>query len=89
MWTPLPDAALEAEVQAALARPGASHVNPPRPVALTAGNRVTGWFWGRMKTTDGAWLGLATLFPGRFFEGAQLGGIGRKTYARSTDQATH
>ena len=52
-------------------------MKPPRPVALVGGDRVTGWLWGRMKTEDGTWLGLATLFPGRFFEGAELGWHGR------------
>jgi hypothetical protein len=32
-----------------------------------------GWLWGRMRTADGTWLGLATLYPGRFFDGASLG----------------
>ncbi|MCU1605124.1 MAG: hypothetical protein JWP46_1589 [Modestobacter sp.] len=26
-----------------------------------------------MKTADGTWLGLATLFHGRFFQGAHVG----------------
>jgi hypothetical protein len=73
IWTPTPDEALKSELQAALARPGASHVTPPRPVALLTAERVTGWLWGRMRTTEGTWLGLATMYQGRFFEGAQLG----------------
>jgi hypothetical protein len=73
MWTPTPDAVLESELQAALARPGASHVTPPRPVALVGEQNVMGWLWGRMRTADGTWLGWATLFAGRFFEGAELG----------------
>lgn len=73
MWTPTPDEGLQSDLEAALARPGASWVSPPRPVALATEEHVVGWLWGRMKTSDGAWLGLATLFAGRFFEGAQLG----------------
>jgi hypothetical protein len=48
-------------------------VIPPRPVSLITEERVTGWLWGRMQTDTGAWLGLATLHRGRFFEGAELG----------------
>lgn len=73
MWTPEPDEGLEAEIRAALARPGALHVRPPRPVALTTGEHVTGWLWGQMPDGAGGWLGLATLHRGRFFEGAELG----------------
>jgi hypothetical protein len=73
MWTPTPDGALKSELQAALARPGASHVTPPRPVSLVTGDKVAGWLWGRMRTAEGTWLGLATMYRGRFFEGAQLG----------------
>lgn len=72
MWTPEPDEGLQAEIQAALSRPGASHVSPPRPVALTTVEHAVGWLWGRQRTADGTWLGLATIFRGRFFEGAQL-----------------
>jgi hypothetical protein len=43
MWTPTPDDSLKADLQAALARPGASYVNPPRPVALKSGDKVAGW----------------------------------------------
>jgi hypothetical protein len=71
VWTPTPDEALVSELQAALARPDASHMNPPRPVAM--GERVVGWLWGRMRTADGAWLGLATLYRGTLFDGAELG----------------
>lgn len=71
MWRPTPTEALEDELQAALARPGASRVIPPRPVAHAEGG--TGWLWGRMRTDAGVWLGLATVFRGRFFEGAELG----------------
>jgi hypothetical protein len=42
MWTPTPGEELKSELQAALARPGASHVNPPRPVALVGEKKVTG-----------------------------------------------
>jgi hypothetical protein len=73
VWTPPVDEALQSELQAALARPGASWVIPPRPVALTTEEKVTGWLWGRMRTEDGTWLGLATIHRGRFFEGAELG----------------
>lgn len=79
MWTPTPDEQLKAELQAALARPHASHVSPPRPVALTGGGagvderKVVGWLWGQMRTGDGTWLGLATLWRGTFFDGAELG----------------
>jgi hypothetical protein len=71
MWTPTPNEELEADLQTALSRPGASRVIPPRPVARAGGG--TGWLWGRMRLEDGAWLGLATVFRGRFFEGAELG----------------
>jgi len=64
---------LQRALDAALARPGASHVRPPRPVALTTGDRVAGWLWGRMRTEDGTWLGLAALFHGTAFDGATLG----------------
>jgi hypothetical protein len=73
MWTPTPSEALEAELQAALSRPGASRVIPPRPVSLISADKACGWLWGRMRTEAGAWLGLATVFSGRFFEGAPLG----------------
>jgi hypothetical protein len=79
MWTPTPDEQLKAELQAALARPYASYVSPPRPVALSGGGhavderKVVGWLWGQMRTDDGTWLGLATLWKGTFFDGAQLG----------------
>lgn len=73
MWTPPVSDELRAELQAALARPHASWVDPPRPVALTTGDRVVGWLWGRMRTDAGAWLGLATLFRGTVFDGAELG----------------
>jgi hypothetical protein len=72
-WTPTPDGQLESELQAALARPRATRVTPPRPVELIGVKKVTGWLWGRMKTDAGAWLGLATLHRGRSFEGAELG----------------
>ena len=70
------DEALREELRAALARPGASWVDPPRPVALTTGDpvqRATGWLWGRQQLEDGTWLGLATVFFGRAWEGAELG----------------
>lgn len=73
MWTPEPDGQLKDELTAALARPNASWVSPPRPVALTTEARATGWLWGRLLTPEGTWLGLATIFRGRFFEGAELG----------------
>lgn len=72
MWTPTPDDDLKSEIQAALARPGASWVDPPRPVALTTGKRAAGWLWGQMRTKVGSWLGLASLFHGTVFEGAEL-----------------
>ncbi|WP_147263182.1 hypothetical protein [Geodermatophilus sp. TF02-6] len=59
----------ERELQAAPARPRASRVLPPRPVAHATG---VGWLWGRMQLPDGSWLGLATLFTGIVFDGAQL-----------------
>jgi hypothetical protein len=86
-WTPEPDDALEREITAALARRGASRVIPPRPVALVGADRVTGWLFGRLLTEDGAWLGLASLFAGTFFDGAQLGGIGRRICARWTERS--
>jgi hypothetical protein len=73
VWTPTPDEQLESELQAALARPGALHVRPPRPVALTTEERVTGWLWGQKRTDDGVWLGLATLYRGHFFDPPELG----------------
>lgn len=73
MWTPTPDEALADDLRAALARPGASWVSPPRPVALVGEQRGAGWLWGRQQTSEGVWLGLATIFLGRFFEGAVLG----------------
>ncbi|MCZ2837156.1 hypothetical protein [Modestobacter sp. VKM Ac-2985] len=73
MWTPEPDEALQRELDAALARPGALHVRPPRPVELAGEEKATGWLWGQLRTTDGTWLGLATIHRGRFFEGAELG----------------
>jgi hypothetical protein len=72
VWTPTADEGLASELQAALARPHASYVQPPRPVALVGEQKVTGWLWGRMRTADGAWLGLATLWRGSFFAGAEL-----------------
>jgi hypothetical protein len=72
VWTPTPDEQLTDELQAALARPHASHMSP-RPVALATEDKVVGWLWGRMQTADGAWLGLATLYPGTLFDGAELG----------------
>lgn len=72
VWTPTPDEGLEAELQAALARPGALHVRPPRPVALGTEHAV-GWLWGQMPTGAGAWLGLASLYRGTVFDGAELG----------------
>lgn len=88
MWTPTPDEQLKDELQAALARPHASHVSPPRPVALTGGEpasgerKVVGWLWGQMKSADGTWLGLATLYRGTVFDGAVLG------WHRATDLRT-
>jgi hypothetical protein len=73
MWTPTPDEGLTSALQAALARPDASYVNPPRPVALVGAQKVTGWLWGRLRTADGTWLGLATLYRGSVFDGAVLG----------------
>ena len=76
MWTPPISEALDGELTAALARPAASWVSPPRPVALTTDDpaaKVVGWLYGRMRLDDGSWLGLAALFAGRFFEGAELG----------------
>ena len=72
VWTPEPDEALQRDLEAALARPGARHVRPPRPVALTTAAKATGWLWGQMPDGAGGWLGLATIFRGRFFEGAEL-----------------
>jgi hypothetical protein len=72
VWTPEADEALKAEIQAAMARPGASWVDPPRPVAHTQRARVVGWLWGRQQTEDGTWLGLATLFEGNAWDGAPL-----------------
>jgi len=46
---------------------------------LIAGERAVGernavgWLWGRMRTADGTWLGLATLWKSTFFQGAELG----------------
>jgi len=52
-------------------------VSPPRPVALAAarpgGDKVVGWLWGRLCTETGVWLGLATLYYGNVFNGAELG----------------
>ena len=73
MWTPEPTEKLTAEITVALAKPGASWVDPPRPVAHTARPRVTGWLWGRRRTEDGSWLGLATLYEGNAWDGAPLG----------------
>jgi hypothetical protein len=73
MWTTPVSDDLQRELQAALARPHASWVDSPRPVSLTTGDRVVGWLWGRMHTEAGVWLGLATLFHGNVFEGAELG----------------
>lgn len=73
VWTPTPDEDLEREITAALARPHASRVNPPKPVAVVGRDGVTGWLWGRMKTDAGAWLGLATVHEGWFFEPPRLG----------------
>lgn len=73
MWTPTPDEDLQRELDAALIGPGARHVRPPRPVALTTHERVTGWLWGQKRTEDGSWLGLATLYFGTLFDGATLG----------------
>lgn len=70
------DEQLKNELTAALATAGASWVNPPRPVALvtdSADRKVTGWLWGRKRTDDGTWLGLATLWFGTLFDGATLG----------------
>jgi hypothetical protein len=72
VWTPTPDDGLRAEIQAALARPRADWIDPPRPVAHTQRPRVAGWLWGRQRTQDGTWLGLATLFEGTVFDGAEL-----------------
>jgi hypothetical protein len=72
VWTP----PISEQLQAALARPGASWVNPPRPVTLDSGEpgrRPTGWLYRRTRLDDGSWLGLAAVFRGRFFEGAELG----------------
>lgn len=76
VWTPPVSDDLEREISAALATRDASRVLPPRPVALTTGDpeqKATGWLWGRKRTEDGVWLGLATIFRGRFFEGVELG----------------
>lgn len=70
VWTPTPDEDLEAEIRAALARPGASRITPPKPVAHADGR--TGWLFGRMRTDTGAWLGLASLYGGYMWEGAEL-----------------
>ena len=72
MWTPEPSEELTREIEAALARPGASHVRSPRPVAHTQRAKTTGWLWGRQRTADGVWLGLATLYEGTVFDGAEL-----------------
>ena len=60
------DEAPQRDLNAALVRSGTSHVRPPRPVALTAGEKATGWLWGRLQTPEGTWVGLATIFRGRF-----------------------
>ena len=73
MWTPPVSEDLERELSAALSRPGASRVIPPRPVALTGEENGTGWLFGRMRLTTGDWLGLASIHRGRFFEGTELG----------------
>ena len=70
VWTPPVSDELERELQAALARPRASRVLPPRPAAHATG---AGWLWGRMQLADGSWLGLASLYTGYLFDGAQLG----------------
>ena len=69
MWTPEPDEELEAEIRAALAQAGASRVTPPKPVAHADGN---GWLYGRLLTADGTWLGLAALYRGYMWDGAEL-----------------
>jgi hypothetical protein len=69
VWTPTPDEELEEEIRLALARPGASRVSPPRPVSHATG---AGWLYGRMRTPEGAWLGLAVLQTGYFFEPGEL-----------------
>jgi hypothetical protein len=75
VWTPTPDEQLISALEAALARPGGAHVRPPRPVALMTGDerKVVGWLWGRMRTADGIWLGLTTLYYETVFQGATLG----------------
>ncbi|MCZ2826009.1 MULTISPECIES: hypothetical protein [unclassified Modestobacter] len=73
MWTPTADERLAEQLQAALARPHASHVSPPRPVALATEDKVVGWLWGRLQTEEGAWLGPATMYYGTLFDGAELG----------------
>lgn len=70
MWTPPVSDELEHELQQALAGPRASRVIPPKPVAHTTG---AGWLWGRKHLPDGSWLGLATIYTGYFYDGAQLG----------------
>ena len=70
VWRPTPDEQLETELRAALARPGASRVTPPRPVAHADG---AGWLWGRLRTDAGTWLGLAALYRGYMWDGAELG----------------
>ena len=73
MWTPPISDALETELSAALSRPGASRVIPPKPVALTNESKATGWLFGRLRLPDGTWLGLATIWRGTVFDGAELG----------------
>ena len=69
VWTPPPDEELERELMAALARPGASRVTPPRPVAC---GEHAGWLFGRMRLPDGSWLGLAALWRGYMWDGPEL-----------------
>src|SRR3954447_3489209 len=73
VWTPTPDEQFESELSAALSRPGSSRVIPLKPVALTTETRATGWLWGRQRTPEGAWVGLATIHYGTFMKGATLG----------------
>jgi hypothetical protein len=88
VWPPKPDEALESELQADLARPGAAYVNPPRPVPSSAseGHRLA---VGPLKTADGTWLGWPPSSPAGSSRVLNWGGIPRRICAPWTDQAQH
>jgi hypothetical protein len=85
VWTPTPDEVLEKRADGRLGPSWRVVGVPATAVALTTENRATGWLWGRQRTTEGVWLGLATIHYAPSWRVPSWAGTGPRTCQLWTD----